>query len=201
MKLYLSHTSPFARKVNMFLHCTNLIEQCELIETNFESEALRALNPLGKIPSLTDGELTLFDSTIICSYLDDRHIENGGESLIRRSDDDYFLRQKLYAFADGILDAAVASVMELRRDTEHSTYWLARWRTAIEQSLTSLPIHHAGDSDNVHLGTLTLAAALGYLDFRLPLLQWRSYNPALTEWFEQVQHCAWFTLTAPPEIP
>ena len=31
------------------------------------------INPLGKIPSLVDGDLTLCDSKVICQYLDDAY--------------------------------------------------------------------------------------------------------------------------------
>lgn len=37
------------------------------------SEAVRALNPLGKVPVLLDGEAALTDSTAILTYLADKH--------------------------------------------------------------------------------------------------------------------------------
>ena len=37
------------------------------------SEQVRALNPLGKIPILVDGDAVLTDSTAILTYLADKH--------------------------------------------------------------------------------------------------------------------------------
>lgn len=36
-------------------------------------EEYRKINPLGKIPALQDGELTICDSTVICEYLEDAY--------------------------------------------------------------------------------------------------------------------------------
>ncbi|WP_018275694.1 glutathione S-transferase N-terminal domain-containing protein [Teredinibacter turnerae] len=66
MKLYMSHTSPFARKVRMTTRLTGLADQVEEICTTFESAELRERNPLGKIPALEASDITLFDSALIC---------------------------------------------------------------------------------------------------------------------------------------
>jgi glutathione S-transferase len=36
-----------------------------------------AINPFGKLPALVDGDLTLFESAAICTYLADKHAEKG----------------------------------------------------------------------------------------------------------------------------
>ena len=44
-----------------------------LIETEPRSDAIRTLNPSGKVPVLKDGDLVLPDSVAICHYLADIH--------------------------------------------------------------------------------------------------------------------------------
>ena len=198
MQLFYSQTSPFARKVNLLLHYTSLINECELVMTTFESDDLRAKNPLGKIPALVDGPFSLFESSLICEYLDDKHALSGAPSLYNRGIGAYYEQQKVNAYANGILDAAVATIMEIRRATEHSTYWLERWDTAIENALSAIDIKHAGTAEKPNIATFSLAAALGYLDFRLANLAWRAGHPELAAWFEKIEETEWFAKTAPP---
>lgn len=199
MQLYFSHTSPYARKVTMLLYYTGFIEQCELVSTRFDSDALRQRNPLGKIPALVDGDFLLFDSVLICEYLDDKYALSGSASLLNRGEGSYYAQQKLYYTANGILDAAVATVMELRRDTEHSQHWLERWQEAIDQSLNTLALAHAGSAAKPTMGTFALASALGYLDFRLSNdVLWREKHPKIHDWYASLETCDWFQLTAPP---
>ena len=198
MRLYYSHTSPFARKVIALLYVSGLIDRCELALTTFESEELRALNPLGKIPALENGSEILFDSTLICEYLDKIIIDEGQSSLFHAGHDDYFSVQKMHYAANGITEAAIATVMELRRETEKSDYWLDRWHTAIKTGVKTTATTHLAGGENPTIGTIAFAACLGYLDFRLPELGWRAWNLPLAQWFEDVSDQEWFTRTAPP---
>lgn len=45
----------------------------ELIDTAPQSEEIRKLNPLGKVPVLMDGDDILFDSVAIMNYVADKH--------------------------------------------------------------------------------------------------------------------------------
>lgn len=198
MKLFYSQTSPFARKVAMFLHVTGLIDECEIVTTTFESDDLRAQNPLGKIPALATDDINLFESGLICEYLDELGYEKGTPSLFGSETSDYYKRQLEHLRADGITGAAVSTVMEMKRTTEKSDYWLERWNTAIEKGLASAQMDQLGDKDNVNIATLAMIACLGYLDFRLPHLNWRERHTALAQWFASFENEAWFKITAPP---
>lgn len=199
MKLFYSTTSPFARKVLMVLHVTGLIEKTELVLTNpLEDETLRQTNPLGKIPALIDYNLSLVDSPLICEYLDDLSVQAGNPSLFHKGEDDYYRIQLTHAQADGILDAAVAMVYEDRRgDAEKSHYWLDRWHKAVTGTLAGLNTADLGDAQHPHIGTLATIAALGYLDFRLPHLDWRARHPDLAAWFGAFDNIPWVKSTAP----
>ena len=76
MKLYWSPNSPYARKVVVVTKEMQIDHSVELIETSAiptkADEALSALNPPTRIPTLqlNAGEI-LFDSSVICEYLDE----------------------------------------------------------------------------------------------------------------------------------
>lgn len=197
MQLYYSQTSPFARKVTLLLHYTRLIDQCELITTSFDNDALREKNPLGKIPALVDGQLSLFESDLICEYLDDKFALEGNLSLINRGSRDYYPEQKAAAQANGVMEAAVSSVFEKRRDTAHSEYWLSRWQGAISTGLNTLELEHCGTDEKPNMATFCLAAALGYLDFRHATFDWRAQREDMLEWFNDVKTHDWFQKTEP----
>lgn len=197
MQLYYSQTSPFARKVRIFLRLSQLIDQCELISTSFTSDALRSKNPLGKIPALVDGDLNLFDSSLICDYLDDKLIQSSQVSLFKKNTDAYFNVQKTHYLANGILDAAVATVMENKRETECSPLWLGRWNEAMVSAITYIDTSQLGDKNTLHIGSITTLSALGYLNFRLPNFEWQKQNPDLNNWFELLKNEPFFIETAP----
>lgn len=79
MKLYSAPLSLFSRKVEIALGEKGL--DCERIMVGFSQAAgyepkhpaVLAANPKGEVPVLIDGDLTLFDSTLIMEYLEDAH--------------------------------------------------------------------------------------------------------------------------------
>lgn len=73
MVVHGAHGSPFVRKVLVALAIKQLpYEQKQQIPFIKDPE-YRKINPLGKIPTLQDGDLTLCDSTVICEYLEDTY--------------------------------------------------------------------------------------------------------------------------------
>ena len=73
--LHGSTGSPYVRKVLTVLALKELpFEQIQQMPFARDLE-YQKINPLGKIPSLQDGELTLCDSTVICEYLQDAYPE------------------------------------------------------------------------------------------------------------------------------
>ncbi|MBV8400292.1 MAG: glutathione S-transferase N-terminal domain-containing protein, partial [Acetobacteraceae bacterium] len=115
MKLFYSATSPYVRKVLACAITRGLEGRIQLVPTDphISPPELLAHNPLSKVPCLvTDDGMALFDSPVICEYLDTR-----GESLplfpehmtVR------WRALKHQAMGDGILDAAVLRRMERAR--------------------------------------------------------------------------------------
>ncbi|MDC0361505.1 glutathione S-transferase family protein [Halioglobus sp.] len=75
MVLHGASASPFVRKVLVALKIKGLsYEQLQQMPFT-KDEEYRRLNPLGKIPTLQVGTLTICDSTVICEYLEDSHPE------------------------------------------------------------------------------------------------------------------------------
>lgn len=75
IKVYGVHGSPFVRKVLIALEFKGLpYEIVQQMPFARDAEYLK-LNPLGKVPTLVDGGLTLGDSKVICRYLESAYPE------------------------------------------------------------------------------------------------------------------------------
>ncbi len=79
MKLYSGPISLFARKIEIALAEKGLPFERELVPFSQaqgyapKHPAVLAANPKGEVPVLVDGDLTLFDSTVILEYLEDAY--------------------------------------------------------------------------------------------------------------------------------
>lgn len=184
MRLYFANTSPYARKARMAVIEKQLAEAVDTVFANpFEdSTDLSVKNPLGKVPALAlDDGRVIFDSPVICAYLDSL---SPSPRLIPDGSDRWAVLTR-EALADGILDASFAIVMERRRpETQRSPEWLERWTAAIFRSVAAIETNIEGFEGDVTIAQIGLGAALGYLDFRLPDLDWRRRHSQTTDWFE-----------------
>jgi glutathione S-transferase len=73
LTLYGVPLSPFVRKTRICLLEKGLEYQMEMVMPFTPPDWYRQLNPLGRIPSLKDGELCLTDSSVICQYLEEQY--------------------------------------------------------------------------------------------------------------------------------
>lgn len=204
MRLHSSYTSPYVRKVKIFLVEIGLFEGIEEVFTNPADEAvLRPLNPLGKIPLLeTDDGTPLFDSPVICAYLDTLHDR---PRLIPAAGADHWRVRRTEALADGLADAANLRRNEALRDPRSliSQQFIDRQDLAISHALLALDLEAKGwtsDGPVLH-DQIATAAALGYIVFRYENLPWRLHCPALSAWFERFSRRPSFTDTAPRNPP
>lgn len=178
MKLYTNRPSPYGRKALVAAHEKNLIDAITIVQVDpwVDPPELLATTPLGKVPALvTDEGALITDSSVIAEYFDK---VGSGPKLIG---DDRLAALGRTALAKGLIDAAFALVIERRRPA-HLQWdaWLARQRRAVERTLSIIATPEQFD-----LGGLTLACALGYLDFRLPEIAWRALRPELAGWFDE----------------
>jgi len=199
MKLFYSKTSPYSRKVRITILEKGLADQVEHILCNPFDEAveLKALNPLGKIPTLVlDDARVVYDSPVICEYLDT--LNTHGE-LVPSSNDARLLVNTWQALADGIIDASYNIVMEGRRDeSERSQDCIERWKGSIVDSLKQIERQITTLPDDTTMAQISLAAALGYLDFRLSYLEWRNGQANTAAWYEVFAKRASMVTTQPP---
>ena len=201
MKLAYSPTSPYVRKVMVVLHETGQLEDVALEDRSgtplAPSEALLPQNPLGKVPALerADGP-TLYDSRVICAYLNDR-----GNGQLYGSGNRHWDILTLEATADGILDAALLMTYEgrLRPEEKRMEDWVEGQWHKISRSCTALNTRWMSQlSGPLAVGQIAVACALAYVDFRHGARGWRQGNDTLAAWFETFDSRPAMQATRPP---
>ncbi len=198
VKLFFSATSPYVRKVMAVAIARDLHERITLIPTNpHQSPAdLIAANPLSKVPCLvTEDGLALFDSPVICEYLDSRE---DGLRLFPATAAARWIALKHQAMADGILDAAVVRRLEgMKPADEARVATIARQKAVIDRTLAALEAEVPHPT--LDIGTISIGCALGYLDFRFAHEPWRESCPKLAAWFAAISQEPCMAMTAPKE--
>lgn len=202
MKLFVTPTSPYARKIRIVLAEKRI--DCEIVvvpSLAAPESPVPEHNPLGKVPTLVldDGE-ALYDSVVIAGYLDNKtpvaHLipqDNYSRALVRRWE----------ALGDGVCDAAVAVVMEKRRaeDKQDQTV-IDRQKLKVERGLRTMA-RDLGDGkwcmgESFTLADIAIGIALAYVELRLPEFQWKEEYPNLGKLYQQLMARASFKDTVPP---
>ena len=191
--------SPFGRKVKMAAHILGLIDRIQIVnaDTLSPEDDLRQQNPLGKIPTLIlEQGSVLYDSRVIIDYLDE--ISGGGRLVPLRGEDRY-AALVMQSLADGVMDAAILQIYEIRFRAEdrREPKWVAHQAGKVDRALTALEAHPPHLGPVPHIGTVAVACALGYLDFRFGG-EWRKHHPRLVAWLDDfAARVPSFALTAP----
>jgi len=188
MKLFWSSRSPFVRKVMIAAHELGLAARLEpipaVVAASQPNQAVMAVNPLNKIPTLIlDDGGVLFDSTVICEYLDLLH---GEPRLFPRDPAERWPALCWHALGNGMLDILILWRSErMKPDAQRSGALLDAFAQKLEAALALLEREaDALGRAPVAIGHVGVAAALGYLDFRFADLAWRSGRPRLAAWYE-----------------
>jgi glutathione S-transferase len=182
VKLHFSPTSPYVRKVRAVAAEKGLAGNIELLSSSpWVENDLPAANPSGRVPTLvTDDGTALFDSRVICEYLDDT---GGGETLFPKGGNRWQVLRTA-AIAEGILDAGVSIANERRKDKAHWSDWfIGRQKDKINRSLDLLEKEAGSLGGPVTIAQIGVGVALGYIEFRKHVDDWRAGHPKLTAWY------------------
>lgn len=198
LKLFFAPNSPFARKCRIVVIEKGLQDGVELVESQppHESAALLAANPLARIPALVlaNGDV-LCESPVICEYLDSLSEENPLVPRDRKSRIDVLA---VSALGSGIMDSAVAIVLEKRRPQDKQyDLWIKRNEEAISRTITMLAKLNLDKNSEWNIGTINVAVALAYVSFRMSHLEWRDEHKKLAQWLDFVNQKPSMIATVP----
>lgn len=203
MTLHYNAASPFARKVLILLHETGQasrvsLKAVALTPVSPDDEVCRD-NPCGKIPALClADDNVIHDSRVILEYLDQQHV---GNALIPKEGSARWRRLTLASLADALMDAALLIRYEtfLRPEEKHWAAWLDAQQEKIARTLAYFEAEAVTElSTHFDIASISVACALGYLDFRQPNLGWRSSYPRLANWYYEVSQRPSMLETQPP---
>lgn len=198
MQLHWSPKSPYVRKVMVCAHELDLLPQLELVRSVAAmlkpNERLMRDNPLSKIPTLVlDNGFTLFDSGVICEYLDD--LAKG--SLFPKDGTSRWPAQRWQAFGNGLLDVLILWRNERERETPLQPL-LDAFALKTEACLRQLDAEAASLTDApLTIGHIAIGCALGYIDYRFDSLGWRAKAPQLATWHHTLRQRPSFEATEP----
>ena len=197
MKLAYSPNSPYVRKCVVLAIQRGIDKQMALWTVGTTDPALLKVNPLSKVPTLVlDDGTALYDSPVICEYLDNindepRMFPPAGPARWKA------LRQE--ALGDGILDATQPRRREiaLPQDEGRQTY-IELQQGKVKAALAMLEAEADDLGMLTNIGEITIACALGYMDFRYANEPWRPGHPKLEAWYAKVSAMPAMAQTVPP---
>lgn len=201
MKLYLSLTSSFSRKVRVLLLEKKVAHDAEMLNL-WEPNELQKINPIGKVPTLVlDDGRVLIASAVIADYLDERY----PQPRFIPSDPDRRLQvRQTEAIADGAMDAVAASLYEARfhDEKQRSQAWLDRQRGKVDAGLAALETQLGARQwlcgDEMTLADVAAACHIGFMTVRAPQFFSPMTYPNLARLAQRLEARESFKATVPP---
>lgn len=197
-----SLTSPYVRKTRVVFAEKRIEYEFELGDPWDDKSRVTDANPLGKVPVLVlDDDSTLFDSRVIVEFLDS---VSPISRLIPADNREKIQVKRWEALADGVLDAAVAVVLERRRPAKQkSDATIKRQLDKIERAVAVMARDLADQpwctGNTFTLADIACGVALGYIDFRHGAYDWRVLHPNLAKLAAKLAERPSFADTAPRE--
>jgi glutathione S-transferase len=198
------YDSPFVRRVAISLHLLDMAFERDTRSVFTDAEAMRRVNPLGRIPSLVldDGEV-LIDSGAILDHVDqtvgpDRALLPPHGAARRQA-------LRLVALGGGAVDKAGAIAYErlLRPAGKIHQPWLDRCAEQLAGALGALeavtPVSHWLMGERLLQPDIMVGAMLSYLKLRVPEALLRGRYPRLEQFSQRCEREAVFQRTRPAE--
>ncbi len=186
MKLLWSSRSPFVRKVMVAAHEVGVADRIAtervVVAANKPNADVMAVNPLNKIPTLVlDDGSVLYDSRVICEYLDTLH---DGPKLFSSDGAARWSALRRQALGDGLMEVIVLRLGEQNRPKEaQSESHLAAFRLKMASALDRIEADGIGPGSAPDIGEIAVGCALGHLDFRFAADAWRTGRHRLAAWY------------------
>jgi glutathione S-transferase len=137
-------------------------------------------NPLSKIPTLVlDDGTALYDSPVICEYLDGL---DGKPQLFPLDRRRRILALRRQVLGDGFLDLLVLARNERLREQPSKLHLT---NAAVRSAAVLASLEREADAMAAiafDIGHIAIGCALSYLDFRFADQDWRKDNPRLAIW-------------------
>jgi glutathione S-transferase len=188
LTLYDDVFSPYARKVRLALYEKGVpFERVRALHGDCNRTDFLHVNPRAEVPALVDGAFAIYDSTVICEYLEDRFpappIYPGDPQLRARC-------RLLEDLADTQLDAALyaVAVVELGRHESHPAMHdtaardLVRLYDELEGRLGD-DAFFCGDFSVADMAIAPHVMAATFLGFPLD----GARHPGMSRWMDRVQ--------------
>jgi glutathione S-transferase len=180
MKLLYTKRSPYARKVRIVALEKGIA--LDLIDEDLanKSEQLKKANPIAKIPTLIlDNGQTVYDSKVIVYFLE----QLKAQPAVYPTGDKKIDALKWEAFADDLVTVAINAYMEkIRHPQDFNASFVHAQENAIYQAFQYIE-QHLDQLKDFHIGTINVACAIGYIQFRLPHI---SLSAPLSQWFKTI---------------
>ncbi|MGI9364715.1 MAG: glutathione S-transferase family protein [Rhizobiaceae bacterium] len=183
MKLLSSGASPYVAKAAMAAKFAGIDVQHVDVDSTNGDPVLDAANPLSKIPCLVlDNGSGVYDSRSITRFLD----RQSGGKLFPKDDAQLVAAERMEALCDGINDCAVGYMYEMRFRPEEKVHkpWQDRLWGKVERALDSAMNDLPPAGNDAHIGSVALAATLGYLDLRFAG-RWEDGRSDLATWRDE----------------
>ena len=197
MKLAYSPNSPYVRKCVVLAIQRGIDKQMALWTVGTTDPTLLEVNPLSKVPTLVlDDGTALYDSPVICEYLDS---VGDGPKMFPPAGPARWKALRQEALGDGILDATQPRRREiaLPQDEGRQTY-IELQQGKVKAALAVLEAEADSLGMLTNIGEITIACALGYMDFRYANEPWRPGHPKLEAWYAKVSAMPAMARTVPP---
>jgi glutathione S-transferase len=199
MKLYGSPFSPYVRKVRVLLAEKKIPCEFVIADPWPADSTVPNMNPLGKVPVLQIGPGNyLYDSALVLHYLDNLE----GKPLPPQDAAGYWQAQWWQVLGNGIIDATIARLLELRRPEdkqmpEKMQREEARIARAFAAAERACKRRRFLVGAKFSLADLAFGVACQYVDLRYPH-DWRAGHPRLKAWFGEIAARESFEETLPP---